>query len=77
LKKPAPDQKIVIDTCIDRTLKALALMVSGDMVKATQVVHTSKPPRPKPPRPATAILPKKGELHETSDNSFTDAGPAA
>ena len=65
LKKPAPEQRKVIDTCIDRSLAAVALMVSGDMVKATQQVHTSKPPRPKPPRPAAAIPTKEGELHET------------
>jgi PTH1 family peptidyl-tRNA hydrolase len=64
LKKPSPDQRKVIDTCIERTLPAVALMVSGDMVKATQQVHTSKPPRPKPPRPAAAPT-KEGALHDT------------
>ena len=77
LKKPAPDQKIVIDTCIDRTLKALAYMVSGDMVKATQLVHTSKPPRPKPPRPAAAMPIKKGEIHEQSQPPGSDPGPVS
>jgi len=64
LKKPSPDQRKVIDTCIERTLPAVALMVSGDMVKATQLVHTNKPPRPKPPRPAAAPT-KEGALHDT------------
>jgi len=32
LKKPAPEQRKVIDTCIDRSLTAVALIVSGDMV---------------------------------------------
>ncbi len=77
LKKPAPDQKTVIDTCIDRSLKAVALMVSGDMVKATQLVHTSKPPRPKPPRPAAATPSKEGDLHEKSKPSDTGPGPAS
>jgi PTH1 family peptidyl-tRNA hydrolase len=27
-------------------------MISGDMDKATMVIHTSKPPRPKLPKPA-------------------------
>ena len=78
LKKPAPEQRKVIDTCIDRSLTAVALMVSGDMVKATQQVHTSKPPRPKPPRPAAAIPPKEGELHETPTHPApgTDTGSA-
>jgi len=26
-------------------------LLAGDMVKATQMIHTAKPPRPKPPRP--------------------------
>jgi len=65
LKKPAPEQRKVIDTCIDRSLLAVPWMVSGDMVKATQQVHTSKPPRPKPPRPAAAVPTKEGASHET------------
>ena len=77
LKKPAPDQKTVIDTCIDRTLKAVALMVSGDMVKATQLVHTSKPPRPKPPRPAAVIPNVKGDLHEKSNPTSSGTEPAS
>ena len=34
-----------------RTLKAVPAMLAGEMDKATLLVHTSKPPRPKPPRP--------------------------
>jgi PTH1 family peptidyl-tRNA hydrolase len=26
-------------------------MLAGDMDKATLLIHTTKPPRPKPPRP--------------------------
>jgi len=52
LKKPSLDHRIAIDQAIDRTLKALPHFLSGDMAKATMLVHTSKPPRPKPPRPA-------------------------
>ena len=77
LKKPVPDQKTVIDTCIDRTLKAVALMVSGDMVKATQLVHTSKPPRPKPPRPAAVIPTVKGDLNEKSNPTSSGTEPAS
>jgi PTH1 family peptidyl-tRNA hydrolase len=51
LKKPAPEQRALIERCIDRTLQAVPDLLSGDMVKATQKVHTSKPPRAKPPRP--------------------------
>jgi PTH1 family peptidyl-tRNA hydrolase len=51
LKKPAPDQRELMTHCIDRTLQAVPDFLSGEMVKATQKVHTSKPPRAKPPRP--------------------------
>ncbi|HWI83863.1 aminoacyl-tRNA hydrolase [Ramlibacter sp.] len=51
LKKPAPDQRTAIEDCIERTLKAVPAMMAGEMDKATLLVHTSKPPRPKPPRP--------------------------
>ena len=54
LKKPAPDQRTLIEDSIAHSLKAYPAMLSGDMDKATQLVHTTKPPRPKPPRPATA-----------------------
>ena len=52
LKKPAPDQRTAIEDCITRTSLALPHLLAGDMVKATQMIHTAKPPRPKPPRPA-------------------------
>lgn len=51
LRKPAPDQRVAIEECIARTLKAVPAMLAGEMEKATLLVHTSKPPRPKPPRP--------------------------
>ncbi|MFY8102688.1 MAG: aminoacyl-tRNA hydrolase [Ramlibacter sp.] len=50
LKKPAPDQREAIEACVARTLKAAPDMLAGDMPRATLVVHTHKPPRPKPPR---------------------------
>ena len=52
LKKPAPDQRTLIEDSIAHSLKAHAAMLAGDMDKATLLVHTTKPPRPKPPRPA-------------------------
>ena len=52
LRKPAPEQREAIESCIARTLKAVPALLAGEMDKATLVVHTSKPPRPKPPRPA-------------------------
>jgi PTH1 family peptidyl-tRNA hydrolase len=51
LKKPAPEQRTAIEDCVERTLKAVPSMLAGEMDKATLLVHTSKPPRPKPPRP--------------------------
>jgi PTH1 family peptidyl-tRNA hydrolase len=55
LKKPSPDHRIAIDQSIDRALKALPHLLSGDMGKATMLVHTSKPPRPKLPKPAVPM----------------------
>jgi peptidyl-tRNA hydrolase, PTH1 family len=51
LKRPMADQRSAIEECITRTLKAVPAMLAGEMDKATLLVHTSKPPRPKPPRP--------------------------
>jgi PTH1 family peptidyl-tRNA hydrolase len=53
LRKPAPEQRTAIEECIARTVKAAPAMIAGEMDKATLLVHTSKPPRPKPPRPDT------------------------
>ncbi|MBT0569594.1 aminoacyl-tRNA hydrolase [Curvibacter sp. CHRR-16] len=53
LKKPMLDHRIAIDQSIDRSLRALPELLASQMDKATQLIHTSKPPRPKPPRPAT------------------------
>jgi PTH1 family peptidyl-tRNA hydrolase len=53
LKKPSLDHRIGIEQSIDRSLKAVPAMLQGDMEKATMLVHTHQPPRPKPPR-ATA-----------------------
>ncbi len=51
LRKPAPEQRTAIEECVARTLKAVPAMLAGEMDKATLIVHTHKPPRPKPPRP--------------------------
>ena len=51
LQKPAPDQRTAMEECIARTLKSVPAMLAGEMEKATVIVHTSKPLRPKPPRP--------------------------
>jgi PTH1 family peptidyl-tRNA hydrolase len=51
LKKPAPEQRTAIEECVARTLKAFPALMAGEMEKATLLIHTHKPPRPKPPRP--------------------------
>lgn len=51
LKKPAPEQREAMEETISRTLKAVPALLAGEMEKATLIVHTHKPPRPKPPRP--------------------------
>jgi PTH1 family peptidyl-tRNA hydrolase len=50
LQKPDADQRTAMHDCIARTLKAVPALLAGEMEKATLIVHTSKPPRPKPPR---------------------------
>ena len=56
LKKPSLDHRIAIDQSLIRAVKALPHFLAGEMDKATMLVHTSKPPRPKLPRPE-AITP--------------------
>lgn len=51
LRRPAPDQRTAMEECIARTLKAAPALIAGEMQKATLLIHTSKPPRPKPPKP--------------------------
>ena len=51
LKKPSPEQRDAIDASIAHSLQAVPVLLAGDMEKATLIVHTTKPPRPKPPRP--------------------------
>ena len=51
LKKPSQDDRIAIEQCMDRCLKAAPLLLAGDMEKATAQIHTAAAPRPKPPRP--------------------------
>lgn len=52
LKKPMAEHREAIEDSITRSLKAVPAFIAGEMDKATLLVHTSKPPRPKPPRPA-------------------------
>ena len=52
LKKPLLEQRLLIDETIARGLKATPHFLAGEIDKATQIIHTAKPPRPKPPRQA-------------------------
>ena len=69
LKKPAPDQRTAMEDCITRTSLALPYLLSGDVVKATQMIHTAKPPRPKPPRPD--VLPGTAKTGATDAEQLT------
>lgn len=51
LKKPAPEQRELIEASIAHSLRAYPALIAGDMDKATLQIHTTKPPRTKPPRP--------------------------
>jgi len=53
LHKPTPDQRTLIEGSIAHSLQALPALLGADMDKAVQLIHTTKPPRPKPPRPNT------------------------
>ncbi|MDO8719869.1 MAG: aminoacyl-tRNA hydrolase [Polaromonas sp.] len=52
LKKPSAEHRTAIEDCIARSIKAAPELLKGEMEKATMLIHTSQPPRPKPPRPA-------------------------
>lgn len=67
LKKPSLDHRLQIDECIARALKAVPLLVAGDMTAATMLVHTSKPPRVKLPRP-----PKSTDLYADAQTDLSD-----
>ena len=42
---------MAIEESIERSLKALPELLKGEMDKATLLIHTNQPPRPKSPRP--------------------------
>ena len=51
LRKPTQEHRMAIEACITWSLKAVPALLAGEMDKATMMIHTSAPPRPKPPRP--------------------------
>ncbi|GAB4398743.1 MAG: aminoacyl-tRNA hydrolase [Rhodoferax sp.] len=50
LQTPPQDQRIALQQAIDRTLGAVPALLAGDIERATRLIHTAKPPRPKPER---------------------------
>ena len=50
LKKPSGEHRTAIEDSIARCLNAVPELLNGEMEKATMMIHTSQPPRPKPPR---------------------------
>ena len=50
LKKPSAEHRDAIDKASEQSLKAVDLMLAGDMDKALAVVHAGVQ-RPKPPKP--------------------------
>ncbi len=74
LKKPSAEHRDAIAQTIERSVKAAPHFLSGDMERAAQVVHTSKPPRPKPPR-KDPVLPVNGVEQTSAANSAVDMKP--
>lgn len=57
LKRPSQEDRVSIESCIERCLKAVPELLRGEMEKATMLIHTAQPPRPKPPRPTLLVSP--------------------
>ncbi|MBN8510987.1 MAG: aminoacyl-tRNA hydrolase [Burkholderiales bacterium] len=53
LRKPPAEERDAIVQAVARSLESLDLLLAGEMLRATNVVH-AKPPRPRPPKPAPA-----------------------
>ena len=56
LKKPSQEDRAAMEDCIGRCLKAVPALLGGEMEKATMLIHTHQPQRPKPPRPAAQLV---------------------
>ncbi|MDW8335681.1 MAG: aminoacyl-tRNA hydrolase [Tepidimonas sp.] len=50
LRPPPQQQRQAIDAAIERSVLALPWLLAGEVAKATSLIHTTQPPRPKPPR---------------------------
>ena len=76
LKKPSADHRIAIEQTIDRALKALPHLLAGEMDKATMLIHTSKPPRPKLPKPAPAPVATTSATTSATSTATAAAPPS-
>ena len=54
LKKPSAEHRAAIEDCIARCIRAVPDLLAGEMEKATMLIHTSQPLRPKPVRKVPA-----------------------
>jgi PTH1 family peptidyl-tRNA hydrolase len=57
LKKPSAEHRNAIEDSIARSIRAAPELLKGEMEKATMLIHTSQPPRPKPPKPPPPAAP--------------------
>ena len=72
LKKPSQEHRAAIEDCINRSLKGVPHLLAGEMEKATMLIHTATPPRPKPPRKPDAEMPAAAPRSDVA----TPASPA-
>jgi PTH1 family peptidyl-tRNA hydrolase len=62
LQKPSQEHRAAIEDALPRSLKALPMLIDGEMEKATMLIHTHAPVRPKPPRkPDIATVAEPGQ----------------
>ena len=81
LRKPPSAERVLIEANVDDSLKALDLLLAGQMDKAMMKIH-AKPPRPKPPRPQvnpilSALMSKVAPAAPSPSTPASPAGPAS
>lgn len=76
LKKPLKEQRDAIDDAITRSLHALPALVAGEMDKATMLIHTAKPPRPKPAAAAARAAAQQPPRDQAESDARDDRGGA-
>jgi PTH1 family peptidyl-tRNA hydrolase len=52
LRKPAPEDRELLESTIAKSLEALEPLLAGDMERAMMKLHVKPPKPPKPPKPA-------------------------